>query len=706
MSLKSIQIKKTYSTDFDDVLHDFYIPVLEESVEYDRLAGFFSSSSLAISARGILGLIKNGGYMKLIVSPKLNRNDVETMVDAYEHPEKYLEQKMIEEIDSIEDLFIKDHVSVLGWMIANKKLDLKVAIGYDKERKLLSYEDIQERGIFHQKVGILRDSEGNIITFSGSVNETASGWLENIEEFKVFRNWIPLESEYVDTDVGKFSRFWENRSPRVKVIDLPSAVRDKLIEVAPKDIDCIDLEKWYKKAKIDTKKKITLYEHQKNAVEAWLKNDMKGIFEMATGTGKTFTALGCLNEVLKSIKKILVIISVPYQHLISQWRREIDKFYIPYDDLIIADSSNPSWKNNLANLLIDIELNRKNKVIVLTTHNTFSSNTFIGIINKIRGKLDIFLIGDEVHNLGSKKRRNGFIEKYNIRLGLSATPKRWFDTEGTKTLYDYFGGVVFEFGLKEAINNVNPSTGESYLTPYRYIPKFISLTEKELDDYINLTSSIIRRYNDARNDKERDEILEILLFKRADIVKNAQKKYEVLKSILDVNKNIEYTIIYCTPQQIDNVMNIVNMRGIPAHRFTMDEGTIPKKEFGGMTEREFILKKFAEKKYKVLVAMKCLDEGVDVPPARVAVLMSSSGNPREHIQRIGRIIRRHPDKNEATIYDIVVIPSFNCISSELKDTEWKILENELKRYEEIAKIAINSAESLELIYKIKNGLRG
>lgn len=698
VSLKSVQFKKAYSSDYDDILNRFYIPVLKESIEYDRFAGFFSSSSLAVSARGILGLIDNGGHMKLVVSPKLTKDDVKVLIDAYEHPEKYVEQKMMEELDNIEDLFIKDHVSVLGWMVANEKLDLKVAISYDKERKLLSYEEIQERGIFHQKVGILKDPEGNIITFSGSVNETAAGWLENIEEFKVFRSWIPTESEYVDVDVKRFNRFWENKSPKMRVIDLPLAVRDKLIEIAPKNIDYIDLGKWYKRREMDEKKKIVLREHQKNAVEKWLENGMKGIFEMATGTGKTFTALGCLNEVLRYRKKLLVVISVPYQHLIQQWKREINKFDVWYDDLIIASSANPSWKNDLMDVLIDFGLGGKNKVIVLTTHSTFSSSSFIKLIDDIREKTDIFLIGDEVHSLGSKERRNGLIEKYNIKLGLSATPRRWFDTEGTKILYDYFGDVIFEFGLKEAID-------QGYLTPYRYIPEFVSLTGKELDDYIELTSSVLKRYNATKNNKEKDEILEILLFKRAEIVKNAQKKYEVLKSILDTNKNIEHAIIYSTPQQIDNVMNIVNIRGIPAHRFTMDEGTIPKKEFGGKTERDFILEKFIEKKYKVLVAMKCLDEGVDVPPARMAVLMASSGNPREYIQRIGRIIRRYPGKNEATIYDIIVKPSFSG-PSEMKDFEQRIFNNELKRCEEIAKIAINSAEALELIYSIKKKLRG
>jgi len=448
MTLKSVELKRTYSSDYDDILHEFYIPALRESNEYNRLAGFFSSGSLAISVRGILSLIKNGGYMKLIVSPKLSRDDVKAILDGYEHPEKYIEQKMIKDLEKIEDLFIKDHISVLGWMVANKKLELRVAVGYDEERKLLSYDAMQERCIFHQKVGILKDSDGNAITFSGSVNETAMGWLENIEEFKVFRNWIKLEREYVDADIEKFSRFWDNQSPRVKVIDLPYAVRSKLIEFAPNDITHVDLERWYQKSQTHKMKKITLYEYQKSAVEAWLKNGMRGIFEMATGTGKTFTALQCLNSLTTKTKKLITIITCPYQHLIMQWENSIDKFGINIRRLI-ADSTNPDWRKEFIENIYDIKNDVRDKLIVLTSHPTFSSDDFTKIIKKYTENTDItlFLIADEVHGVGAEKRKVGLSESYTFRLGLSATPKRWFDDLGTQGLYDYFKDVVFQFTL-------------------------------------------------------------------------------------------------------------------------------------------------------------------------------------------------------------------------------------------------------------------
>lgn len=705
MSLRNLILKKAYTSDFDDVLQDFYIPALTEAIEYQRLAGFFSSSSLAIAARGILGLLKNNGVMKLVASPRLMKKDLDTLMKCHEDPEKFIEEKMLDDLEELENEFIRDHVRALGWMVATKRLEIRVAVLHDKYGSLMSYEEGQQRGIFHQKVGVLEDSHGDMLSFSGSVNESATGWLENIEEFKVFRGWESFEQEYVETDISKFNMFWNNQSKRVRVMQIPRAVEERLIEIAPDDIEKLDLDKWYRKSSIRKVTGMELFQHQKEAIQSWVKNEMKGIFEMATGTGKTFAALGCLEKASKTYERLVIVITCPYHHLIEQWRREIEKFGIPFAQLI-ADSSNPSWKNNLADALVDISLGYKDTLIVLTTHRTFSSNNFRGIVEQNKNEFNIFLIGDEVHGLGAKGSRRGLTNKYELRLGLSATPRRWFDFAGTKAIYSYFGDIVFEFGLREAVNTLNPATGKTYLTPYRYIPKFISLTAQELDEYNEKTKSIVRRFNKAKNDDERDEILEALLFKRADIIKNAVEKYRVLEEVLDdMGLNIEWTIVYCTPQQIDKVMEILGKRGVVVHRFTMDEGIKPEREYDGFSERDFILKKFAEGKYQAMVAMKCLDEGVDVPPARVAILMASSGNPREYIQRIGRVIRRYPGKAEATIYDILVVPDFSYIPKELRDMERRIFDKELRRYEEIARIAVNNAEALKIVYELRNRLR-
>ncbi len=303
---------------------------------------------------------------------------------------------------------------------------------------------------------------------------------------------------------------------------------------------------------------------------------------------------------------------------------------------------------------------------------------------------------------------NGYMSSdYVGRLGLSATSRRWFDDLGTAAIYDYFGNEAYEFGLDKAISTINPETGEYYLTPYRYLPIFVSLNDDELEEYIEKTKMIVKKINQIRDETEKDIYLENLIFQRADIIKNAKQKFSVLEEIFNqIDKPIKWTIIYCSPQQIDHVMDIINNRKIIAHRFTMEEGIKPEKKYDGLSKREYILKKFGDGTYQVLVAMKCLDEGVDIPPARRAILLASSGNPREYIQRIGRVIRRYKDKSEATIYDIIVIPSFDNLPTELREIEYKVFEKELKRYDEIAKIAINSAEAFKIIFQIKNRLMG
>lgn len=699
MGFKDIKLKKSYYSDYDDILHDFYIPVLTEAVEYNRLAGFFSSSSLAICARGILGLIKNGGKMRLITSPRINEKDYQVILQSKINPTEFIEKKMIEDIESISDDFIRDHIFALGWMLANNKLDIKIAIVKEKDVAIIKSEDIEKSGIFHIKVGILTDKDDNIVTFSGSVNESAYGWTENVEEIKVCRSWDDSQKEWLEHDISKFENFWNNKSPRVETIDLPEAVKRKLIEISPSDLSKIDLKKW----ELKKKPAITLFSYQKEAISNWIANDMKGIFEMATGTGKTFTALGCLNHVLKTKSHLFCVIACPYKHLIRQWDNEVNKFGLEYEDLIIADSSNRAWKKELTDSLIDQKLGRNNRIIVITTHRTFSSKTFMEIINtELDDSIPGFLIVDEVHGIGSPQQRQGLSNRFNLRLGLSATPRRFFDDIGTITLFNYFGDTVYQFTLEDALTKINPATKDFFLTQYRYYPIFVKLKGHDLEEYIEQSKKIALAYSSSRDQEEKELILTQLLNARANIIKNSEEKYSKLIQILkSFSLSQKWIIIYCTPQQIERVMRILLQFPFIIHRFTMDEDTIPNKKYGNISEREYILKNFAEGEYQILVAMKILDEGVDVPPARIAILMASSGNPREYIQRIGRVIRKYPGKDEASIYDIIVVPSKRDLPKELKELEQAIFDKELKRCEYIAKLAINNSHALKELYAQK-----
>jgi superfamily II DNA or RNA helicase len=689
MGLKDLQLKQWYDSDTDDILNSFYLPALSETICYKRLVGFFSSASFAITAKGVLKLIKNGGKIQLITSPKFQIEDIEAIKSSVKSVEEVSEEKLLEELNNITEEFIMDHVKALSWMLKNNILEIKIAIVYDDEGYPLCEDSISKEGMFHQKVGLLEDVYGNKLSFSGSENESANAWLNNIEEFKVFRNWIESESSYYESDELKFNKFWDEKSKKTKIINLPQAVKMKLFEIAPADIDKINLEKWNK----SKNKKLTLRNYQNKAVENWLKNK-NGIFEMATGTGKTITALSCVKKIIDLENKLVVIISTPYIHLNEQWLNELNKLEFKYDS-IIADSSKSKWKDKLVDNLIDI----KNKIIdvlfIFTTHNTFSSSDFITIIKKYKpNELKYFLIVDEVHGIGAPIRRKGLINEYDYRLGLSATPKRWFDYEGTEKIFEYFGNTIFEFSLTDAIK-------EGYLSPYIYKPYLTHLSSEEMDSYITQTKKISKSYYSTEDKLKKDQIFSLLCIKRQKIIRNASNKFIIFKEILNEIKDLKYGLIYCSPQQIIQVQKILNDKNIIQHKFTQKEGVVKNDKYGGVSEREFLLKKFGEGFYHVLVAMKCLDEGVDVPPAKIAIMLDNSGNSREYIQRRGRILRKYPGKQNAIIYDIIVEPGLKGLTQDLVEIEKKIIYKELLRFSEFARSSMNASECEKVLKEIR-----
>jgi superfamily II DNA or RNA helicase len=434
-----------------------------------------------------------------------------------------------------------------------------------------------------------------------------------------------------------------------------------------------------------------LREYQNIAIESWIKNNMNGIFSMATGTGKTYTAIYCIKEVLKINKKFLTVISCPYVHLLGQWEKSLRSLGFTN----IFNTNIQKWKDKLYTKIIDLYYT--DNLIVLTTSNKLSDNDFINIIEKYQ--YDKFLIVDEVHGIGSQKRRAGLLEIYKYRLGLSATPERYFDEEGTDFIINYFYGIVYTFSLKQALNTINPDTNKSFIVHYDYLPYFINLDKEEETKYMAITKKLVKIWNLDGYDEAKEQ----LLFKRQNIIKNAFNKYNVLREIIDKlssSRDVNHTLVYCSPQQISVVQDILNEKDIIQHKFTMNESTKPDRKYNNTSERDFILSKFSEKSYNMLVAIKCLDEGVDVPSIKNAILMSSSGNSREWYQRMGRILRRCRDKDHAYIYDIIVKPPLN-VDPEFKKIELKLFEKELRRYDEFSYNADNSLECLNKIYKIK-----
>lgn len=707
MSFKDLSIDFSYETGTADPINNFYIPVLKEANSYDRIAGYFSSTSLAISARGIKGLIKNGGKMRIIASPHLSHKDLEIIKNTNDTSINYIEKNFLDTLENIEDEFQKDHLNALGWMLSNNLLEIKLAFVID------GFENINDSALFHQKVGLLKDTLGNYISFSGSINETAAGWLNNIEEFKVFKSWIDGQKQYLEKDQIKFNQFWNSERANVRVISVSDAIKDKLVEMG-KQFEFEDLitEKYFiKQKKNKVEDRLSLFDYQKKAIEKWMDNDYKLLFEMATGTGKTRTALGCVNKLLNIEQKLICIISSPQGTLSRQWKTEIDNLELEFDSSIIIDGTNKCWKEDLKLNLYKISVGYYSKIVIYTTHITCSKGDFIKSIENDIGSVSICFIGDEVHGLGSAVNNKGLLLKYKYRIGLSATPKRWFDDVGTSKLVSYFGDNSFEFTIADALSTINPITGKPFLVNYYYNPIFIKLTEDEFYEYEKLTNKVRKmfKFKDKTSDKYQNSY-EQLLFKRANIQKNAMNKYDFLVKILKKIKCVENTIIFTSSEQIDETMNILKDRNIAAHKYTQKQGTKIESKFNYKSERMYLIDKFKEGKYKVLVAIKCLDEGIDIPSARIGILMANSSNPREYIQRVGRVIRQSPNKNRAYIYDFIIEPSIERFSnSSFADLEKSIFEKELKRVKYMSMNSINNAEVLDLINekirRISNGFK-
>lgn len=688
MSLRTLGLKFAYETLNDDPVTDFYVPVLKQAVRYDRIAGFFSSSSLAVAARGITGLIENQGFMRIIASPHLSKEDAEILTQSGSLP-AHIVANMAESLDNFTSEAERDHLAAFGWLLQNGYLEMRLAVIVPDEK------NVDPTALFHQKVGIVEDVNGDVVSFSGSINESASGWLNNSEEFKVFKGWEPGQDDYCLADQKKFDTLWSGAHKTVRVVTVPLAVREKLFQLSENFDKERFIARHYVKAKRtkSVEAKLSLFSYQQEAHDMWVSHGNQLLFEMATGTGKTRTAISCIYTFLKHANKAVVIITTPQSTLSRQWYNEIQGIGLPADNSIIADGSNHKWRSDLKTAIKKLAAGLGNSLFIYTTHITAASEDFRDIVLSQKKRLTYCFVGDEAHGLGAAKLRFALEPAYTYRIGLSATPKRWFDDYGTHLLEQYFGNESFCFTIADALTTLNPLTNKPFLVNYCYYPVFTHLDDAEFSEYIRLSNRIKKLSVYAKESDEYQNRLTQLLFDRARIVKRASMKMSALDQILDSMPHVANTIIFAAESQLEQVVERVTAKGIIAHRFTEDTGTVPEAGFGGLSERQYIIKQFREGAYQVLVAINCLNEGIDIPSAETAIIMASTGNPREYVQRIGRVIRQAPGKNRAYIYDFALEPSIDRIEDpEVAQFEYQIFEKECTRIQDMSLNAINNAE--------------
>lgn len=672
MGLTEISLKETYDSDEDDILNDFYIPALSESVKYDRLAGYFSSTTLAASARGMAQFLRNGGKMRLVTSVQISSEDQKAIREGLTTPESVITRTMEKDLEVVDSLK-KDHVGALAWMLAKETLEIKIVVPLSVDG-LFHTGELDHSSIYHQKVGILHDEIGNIITFSGSVNETGKAWYDNVEEFKVFCSWKDGQDKYGSEDVKRFEKFWYGQSTRARVFDLPTAVRERLIKYTPETEDDAV-------SRLNGEESMpTLRSYQSEAVERWNESGKQGILEMATGTGKTRTAIACIKQMLDMPDgtPILVIIACPYLHLVRQWTRELENYGIKSREVHSAASSSRTHMLKYIRRLNDKIMN---SLVLVTTHDTFASEGFIDHVRQC--KVKSLVVADEVHRLGAKNLSKGLINTYKNRLGLSATPKRYFDDDGTNRIFEYFNGVVYEFGLEKAIE-------EGYLSSYELFPHAAYLSSDEMVAYGKHSQQIAIEYAKEKPDYG---LLDNLMMKRARIVRDARSKMDKFEEILATVDDLDHCLVYCSDKQIEDVKSTLRRSGITYHAFTYEED---------QDMRDKLLVEFARGNIGVLVAIKCLDMGVDVPSTKTAIFLASSRNPAEFVQRRGRILRPDKEKSHAVIHDVLALPPSIPSNEIYTEGEKKIISNEITRLDEFSRSSNNPEHSQELIYKLNS----
>lgn len=715
MSFQELDIKKEYRSLLDSVAKDFYIPLLSRAVKYQRAVGFFSSSSLVEISKGISELAKNGGKIQLVASPYLSDEDIEAIKSGYAMRDQVVKEAIRREMTEGKTPFEKAWLNLLANLISDGVLDIKIVFTEDSDRM----------GMYHEKMGIITDAEGNRVAFAGSMNESATAMTLNYETIDVYCSWKDEEDRVIAKE-NAFASIWNDTEPNIKIIDFPE-LKQEIIEKYKRSVPDFEIDKKEYAPDIDTvlhtdlgvyseygpkfPEWFKLHDYQDEAITEWQKRNYRGIFDMATGTGKTYTGLGALTTLSKNIgHKLASIIVCPYQHLVEQWVEDILKFNI--DPIIgYSDSSQKDWPKRLKDAIRDQKLKVRGKEFFcfICTNATFSSDYVQTQLAKI--KSDTLLMVDEAHNFGAPYLSCLLYDNYKYRLALSATLDRHNDEEGTAKLYDFFGEKCIEYTLDRAIE-------EKKLTKYKYYPIVVTLTEEELEAYDNLSYEIGKCIMKGKNGKMKlSSRGEKLALKRSRIVAGAKNKLTMLEEVIQPYIHDKHILVYCGAtkgleqnqdrtdvdsediRQIDAVTDLLgNKLGMEVSQFTSKES---------VEEREVLKREFsAGDTLKVLIAIKCLDEGVNIPKIKTAFILASTTNPKEYIQRRGRVLRLAEGKEYAEIYDFITLPYDTESVTSLTEAQVKrnstLVKNELRRAEEFSRIAVNMVESASLIDEIKD----
>lgn len=709
--LRDLQYQGVYKSDLDNILEDFYLPALSVANSYDRAVGYFSASTISHAAQALSVFVRKGGQIRLILGAFSDAQDIEAVREGHRLREisEKIGAELLDHIANVSDELFQNRFETLAWLVAHGRLEVKIAL--------------RERGMYHDKIGIIGDTASDKLVFSGSANESTHALLPtfNYESINVFPTWRPELEVYYKPHIESFERLWRNESRATAVIDIPTAVNEKLISTAraltytpDPEIEAAIAARVRDKihgtpSTTSSKPKepatingrpFKMLPHQIEALDAWkAKGDFQGIFDLATGAGKTITSIHAIVKLSERVDGLACVIAVPYQNLADQWVDILSSFNI-YPVRCYVSRTN--WVEKLRNVVHELVMGSRKFAAIVVVNRTLKSPEFQECLKQIAGKR-LLWIGDECHHHTSKAYEGFLPEHARFRIGLSATPQHYLDEERNERLAEYYGEIVSRYTLKQAIT-------DKVLTPYMYYPRLVELTKGEADEFVDLSEQIGRiiARQDGTKGVASNPHLTALLMRRARLVGSAANKMVALDKALEGVKPNSHTLFYCgdgtvetdeeTDQdtesestitglrQVEAVSSLLHKRGWDVSRFTSRESR---------KERDTILENFRIGIIDAMVAIRCLDEGIDVPACNTAYILASSRDPRQFVQRRGRILRRSPGKEMATIHDFIVVLPHDYETA--SDYAKRLIKSELGRVAEFSSLSENRADAYEVL---------
>lgn len=720
----------------------FFSECLCNATSFDLMLGFFSSSAIEVLSDGFSLFLYHGGNMRLVINDILTEKDRDFIVKGKERGVlDFFDTENLEKMKAILSRRNRHFFDCLSYLIQEGRLDIKVI------------RPRSSKGISHSKLGVFSDAY-NSIGFNGSCNFSRNALIENIESITIDCDWDgDVARSRVRHNMQIFNNAFSGDNPNYEYLDaaiIKSNVQqcfckksiEELLEEeesithSEKKIYPINNNVAYALKRTRDKVNMVIalmkgkcsrlsdeenkpsfpyqsgpHDYQEKAFENWVANKQKGLFAMATGTGKTITSLNCLLQIYQGKAGFYkAIILVPTTVLVDQWAMECKKFH--FDNIIKVYAKNSAWKKALDNIILQERIDDENKssYVVIATYASFARDHVFSMLTQLP-KRKVLLIADECHNIGAGKIkvRLPYIP-YLRRIGLSATPQRQFDDEGNHAINDFFGikeDYTFVYSMKQAI-------AEGKLCQYYYYPHVVYLNADEMREYNELSVKLAKMYVIESDRFKNDELLVALLLKRKRIIHKAEgKKYvfsQILRERIKSNGSLKYSLVYVpegnepteySDNDYDSNDTIADDEEschlIETYTRLVAEAdmhTTVMQFTGDTPNRDEILERFAKGELDVLTSMKCLDEGIDVPRSEMAIFCASTGNPRQFIQRRGRILRTHKDKRFAIIHDLVVAPKIES-SSPSYNMERNLLNNEMKRVREFADLSENSSDTVK-----------